>query len=157
LIDRRDNKSLLRLNYNFEVIDPEIGPEGITESISEICLKGLTFIVSDFKRFDLSTQPKNKFGKTVAIKVNHPAELYIKPGKYTIPTGGKPIKAWKPKELDPLNDDLRERNQVIIDGLESVGIKVAQVVLKPTSFMKFDVAAADTQISRAVTRVKESR
>lgn len=135
-----------------EVITIENDPELAAKTIGELCVGGLTLVISDFNRLPLHTTQSN-FRNTVAVKANHPAELALPAKAGIIRVGGQAeVNTNKPKELQRFNDRLTARHQQISEQLGRAGIAVAQVIFDPrqASGTGFDLLRADQSIAAAV-------
>ncbi len=120
------------------------------EDIQELCLQGLTVIVSDFNKLPLHKQSSNSL-EGVAIKVTHPLELPLAPGNGVISLGqGREVNTKKPKELNEWNRRVTEKRQQLFEGLGSTGLQVVEVVYCPTLVDGYNVQKADSELAVAI-------
>ncbi len=157
LIVDSDQVKSQKLGYDVELIDSSKGAEAVSRTVADICLNGLTFVISDFKSLRLENQSRHNYEKTVAIKINHPAEIEIPAGNVIFELGkGRELDSSKPKELAKFNLILEEKNRIIIERLENAGVSVAQVIFKPVrpdNKLEYNLANADTAIAKAINRI----
>jgi hypothetical protein len=114
------------------------------ENVADLCLGGITMIMSDFRRLHFD----RKLPGTIGIKVNHPADLSIPPNVGVIPLGnGIDVNTNKKRELQELNDTLRARRESILRRLADAGLSTVEVVYRPSKASGFDVAKADAEIA----------
>ena len=132
-------------------------PEADAAAVAAITRTGLTFVVSDFLNLPLDKQNRKHFPATVALKINHPIELAVQPGKYgrIVVAGAGEVNPKKPKEVARFNENLKQVHQTIIANLGSVGIAVAQLTLSPEHRSGFENRITDRAISRAIGQVTQ--
>jgi hypothetical protein len=118
-----------------------------SEAVAELCLQGLTFVVSNFESLKL---PENKpaFAKTVAVKANHKLELAIPDnvGDWQM-DGRKTVNTNNSKKLAKENEAITRKHQAVIDGLRRSGLIVATVAFDNQLSQGFDMAAADKSLA----------
>lgn len=121
----------------------------LSQTIADLAHRGLTFVISDFRRLELGN---NDLSNVVAIKANHPAQLHIpaRVGKTYELGNGRTVNTYKPKELEPVNEALRQEHNRIVTGLRAAGAMVASVVLKPSATERYDMGLADISIAAAL-------
>lgn len=142
------------LDYDTELIDSTTDREVVSKTVADICLNGLTFIISDFNRLNFDNLPKSAFEKTIAIKANHPAEIEIPQALVSLGLGrGREADLRKPKELTRLNASLKNYNQSVVNRLEKAGMAVAQVVFDSSSRDGFDMFYTDNAIAAAIKQI----
>ena len=135
---------------------PDANDEERADSAVRLCINGLTLIISDFKHLPLRKVTDTSL-EGIAIKVNHPLELAIKPGLGIISLGGLvEVNTNKPEELDKVNTMLAERRQAILDSLGQSGLQVVEVVYSSSQPGNYDVAAADAAIAKAIRSYSNS-
>ena len=143
-----------QLDYDVEFIDSTKGLEAVSKSVTDLCVNGLTFIISDFNRLKFNHSNKSAFEATVAIKANHPAEIAIPQGLVSLGLGnGREANLRKPKEVARLNSSLMAYNQRVVDGLRFAGMAVAEVVFDASSHDGFDIFDTDHAIATAIQQV----
>lgn len=144
------------LEMGTELIPVRNNPEAAAKTVAELTQEGLSFVISDFNHLPLTELGKGNFPATVGVKLTHPSELPLKPGKGTVPLGGKrELDLGNPKQLAAYNASIEKLQAERVERLESVGIAVAQVVFDHTleSTYGLDVAAADKAIAQATAHV----
>ena len=130
-------------------------PLTIARSVAELCAESLTFVISDFKRLPLDEAGAD-YSSTIAIKVNHLAEMALPPNIGIVSLGAAAeVNTNKQRELQKFNMELAQQHQSITERLKRAGIAVAQVVFDPRySPYNFDVTEADKQTAAAVVAVE---
>jgi hypothetical protein len=145
-----ENESLT--DWNAEIVRDTEDPEAASQAIADICLRGLTFVISDFN--DLKIQNNSGVQRSVAIKVNHSLELEVPKVKAIIPFGGlKEVNASNKKQLAKFNEELERTHSDIRLGLGSAGLVVAQVVLDMNKSGSLNAQATDSVIAHAIQSV----
>lgn len=136
--------------------DPEIIEDDnslvLAQTIADLAHSGLTFVISDFRRLKFEGDNLNDLSNVVAIKANHPAQLHIPAGvgkAYEL-GGGRTVNTYRPKQLDPVNEALKDEHNRIVTGLRAAGAMVATVVLKPSATERYDMGSADMSIAAAL-------
>lgn len=118
-------------------------------SVKDLCLNGLTVVVSGFQSL-----PLHKYGNGIdgiAIKVTHPLELPLAPGQGVVSLGGGyEVKTNKPKQLAEYNQSIEQKHQTALANLRSIGLQVVEVVYNPSKDGGYDGKKADSDLAKAV-------
>jgi hypothetical protein len=154
LIDYRSSDAMSKLGYDTDPIYADQDLEAIAETIANICLHSLTFIISDFKRLRLDLQSKYKFEhNAIAIKANHPAERSLPTGNAYLYVGEKagdlPLK--NKKKVDQRNESSQSRHNAIVSKLGNTGLTVAEVIFIPKASYGFNLNEVDYSLASAVS------
>ncbi len=123
------------------------------KTVADLCMDGLTFVISDFNHLPLQDVGGASYPATIAVKANHMSDLAIPKGRVFRLGGRREVS--RDEDSLKMNAKLMAYHQRIEQGLESVGIKVAPVVLsaKDVKTTGFDVSATDATIANAARRV----
>lgn len=149
-------------DYDLETLELNGDKQKFAVSLAELCMSGLSFVISDFESLPIDQLPQRRFGKgnfssAVGIKINHPAELDISSTqgyRATLPLFGKrEVNLKHADEVEDFNKVLSEHHDRVIDRMNAAGFAVAQVVYNPEFSMGFDPNLADRQISSAIERI----
>jgi len=154
LIDYRGSQVIKNLGYDTDPIYADQDPEIIAETIANICLNSLTFIISDFKRLRLDLQPKYKFEHTaIAIKANHPAERSLPNSSAFLYVGEQSgdLSLKSKKQVDQRNETAQARHTAIVNQLGSAGLTVAEVIFAPKISYGFNLSEVDSSLASAVS------
>lgn len=151
-----DASSLDELNDGAEVIEGTEDHSIASQAIASICLRGLTFVISDFNTLKLDI-PGANYRETVAIKANHAFELAFPANVGRITLGGlKEVNTRKPKELAKVNQGLLQKHTSIANSLSDAGLAVAKVVYNDALPMGTNFDAADASIAAAIRDITRS-
>lgn len=138
---------------DMEAIGSDGNPAVNAKLVSELCVDGLAFVVSDFAQLPLDAVPGAEYPATVGLKVNHPLERAFQPGMGVVRLGGrKEVNTDKPRELRRFNDGLESLHSDIVQRLGQVGISVASLIT-PAQPSDFNVTQADQAIAGAVQQI----
>lgn len=120
-------------------------------SVASLCLDGLTFVISDFRRLPLYAVEGVNLEDAMAIKANHPAELSLPANVGVIPLGhGEEINTNKTKQLERKNAELQARHLSIIHKLQQANISVIGAVYDPREAGGFQAETVDADLSNAI-------
>jgi len=153
LIDYRGSAAMKKLGYDTDPIYADQDPEAIAETIANICLNSLTFIISDFKRLRLDLQPKYKFEHSaVAIKANHPAERALTASNAYLFVGEiEDLSLKSKKKVEQRNQAAQARHNAIVGNLGNTGLAVSEVIFVPKARYGFNLNAVDDSLADAVS------
>ncbi|MCA9330138.1 hypothetical protein KDA11_05795 [Candidatus Saccharibacteria bacterium] len=124
------------------------------EDIADLCLDGLTLVVSDFARLKLDSNNRS-FESAIAVKVNHLLERQI-PSKVGVIalSGGGEVNTNNARKLLAVNQELARQHQTAVQRLRQQGFKIASIVaradLRPFGY---DVDDADRQLADAIIAI----
>jgi hypothetical protein len=130
-------------------------PEIAAKAVAELCVRGLTFVISDFNKLPLG-QNNQIFQRTLAIKTNHKLELELPHTKRKVDLSvgsGRSIKLWKKNEVDKANQSLAIKHRGLRAFLGSLGMEVAQVAHDNHQNVADNVTSADEAIASAVRNI----
>ena len=144
-------------NSDMEAFATNGDPAANAKAVSELCLDGLTFVISDFARLPLAQVPNAEYPATVGLKVNHPLERQFRPGMGVVRLGGrKEVNTNKPRELQRFNEGLKATHTNIVNSLRLSGIAVASLVVTPGQPQGFDLTGVDRTIAAAVSQISHN-
>ena len=147
--DREEN------NWNVEYISGTEDPVEAARTIEDICLRGLTFIVSDFNRLPL--EHNAGMNRSLAIKSNHPYEIEVPKAKFALPLGGdRELRTWKSKELKQYNDDLEEKNLAIEQRLLDLGLRVSHDSHQGLNSDGYNMSSVDAVLASQLRSIQQS-
>lgn len=127
-------------------------PEAASQAIAELCLKGLTFVISDFNRLRLRETGANKHG-LVAVKVNHRLERELPSGVGVIAVGGlREVNTNRAARLEAANNDLAAKHTEIVRRLGQAGAQVASLMVGGRE-PGLDFLATDQALAQAVEQI----
>lgn len=136
-------------------IQADRDPSVTARSVAAVCLRGLTFIISDFSRLKFGATGAETPVAAVAIKVNHPFDLALPAGVGTLSMGGvEEVNTNKRRELAQKNSELRASQARIAQELGANGLTLAQVIYQPRLVSGIDFIATDDAIAQAVTQLQ---
>lgn len=125
-------------------------PEEAAQAVAGVCVRGLTFVISDFNALPIEKSMPSQFKNTVAIKVNHLLEKELPANVGRISMGGlKEVNTNKAKQLQAVNEGLRQKHEGIAVSLQDQGLAVAEVVYGSPD-QPHDSKTTDAQIARAI-------
>ena len=134
-----------------EIIGGTDSPEAAAQAVAEICLRGLTFVISDFENLPLGAVTSALYPRAIAIKANHQVELQIPANAGLLQLDGLgAVETWKVHKLQKKNKQLRHKHTQLEQGLGNAGLYVAQAVYSPQRTVGTNVQAADNSIARAI-------
>lgn len=132
------------------VLIEEKDPLEISLRIADIANRGLTFVISDFKNFNLEPTILPLDG-VIAIKVDHILERQLPANVGRISLGGLvEVNTNRPKKLQQVNEQLQSQHDAIVSKLKMHGASVASVIIDSRIEEGFDLPGADLAIAMAV-------
>jgi hypothetical protein len=139
--------------WHSETVRDTDEPEAAAKAVEDICMSGLTFVISDFNRLPVNSG--NRIARGIAVKANHGIELEIPANVGEISVeGADSVRTWKPKELARANAVLTDMHTTIRQNLGSAGLQVVQLALNNQIEMPYNVRNADTEIASAIRALR---
>lgn len=122
----------------------------MADKVADISNSGLSIMISDFRRLPVAETGK-QLPETIAIKVNHPAELSLPKNCGVIALGGAlEVNTNNSKSLDNFNAILNSRHQAIVDKLKASGMSVITAVTNHKMVHGLDIAQIDQDLAQAI-------
>jgi hypothetical protein len=131
--------------------------EAINEhDVADICLSGLTIVVSDFARLKLEA-PAKGFESAIAVKVNHLLERRVPRNVGVIALSGRgEVNTNKARKLDIVNQELDRAHGDTVQRLQTQGFEVVPVVVRADRKpFGYDIDATDRQLAQAVDAIAQ--
>jgi hypothetical protein len=137
-------------HWDTEVIEGTEAGVDAARAVEEICMRGLTFVISDFNRLPLENKSA-ALTKSIAIKANHAIELALPANRgYLAVEGANGVKTWKSKDLARANTGLDEHHAGIRGHLGTIGMEVVQIACDNELDAQQNIVQADAQIANSV-------
>lgn len=125
-----------------EIIAPT--DEQAQAEIEDIALRGLTFILSDFRSLKLP----NATGEVLAIKMNHPLERSLPANVGFVSLGGAfEVNTNNARQLGEVNRRLTTIHEGIMSSLQESQVEAVDIVVTPKTAEYIDSKKADIAIS----------
>lgn len=124
--------------------------DNASKEIAQICLQGLTFVISDFNNLPLG-RLQAAYTQAIAVKVNHALELKIPANVGIFPLdGATDVDTRKAHKLKAANDGIQVKHSRIEDSLVESGFRLARAVYDPKSSVSDSLSATDENIAKAI-------
>jgi hypothetical protein len=141
-------------HWDIEAIEGTEDSETAARAVEDLCMRGLTFVISDFNRLPLDNKSA-AFNRSIAIKANHALELALPADRgYLAVEGAEGVKTWKSKDLSRANAVLDERHADIRSHLGALGMEVVQVACNNDLDTRQNILQADAQIANSVRALR---
>lgn len=124
------------------------------EDVAELCLNGLTVVVSDFSHLKIAA-PEKRFDSAIAVKVNHLLERQVPSNVGVIALSGKgEVNTNKARKLNVVNQELAREHDATVSGLQQQGFEVVPVVVRADQGPHgYDVSSVDHLLAEAVGNI----